>query len=47
MSEIRSAGAKYKVNEILNDWIWDFGSEIIIVNGTLLTRIDQILGKIY
>ena len=35
-----------KVNEILNDWVWDFGTEIIIVNGTLPTRIDQILGKI-
>ena len=37
---------RYEVNEILNDWVWDFGAEIIIVNGTLPTRIDQILGKI-
>ncbi|HTN05306.1 AAA family ATPase [Agriterribacter sp.] len=37
---------RYKVNEIFNDWVWDFGAETIIVNGALLTRIDQILGKI-
>ncbi len=37
---------RYEVNEILNDWVWDFGAEIIIVNGISPTRIDQILGKI-
>ncbi len=37
---------RIKVNEILNDWIWDFGIEAIEVKGTLLNRRDQVLGKI-
>jgi GTPase SAR1 family protein len=36
-----------KVNEILNDWFLDFGIETIIVNGTLMNRLDQVLNKIY
>jgi len=37
---------RYQVNEILNDWIWDFGIETIEVKGTLLSRRDQVLSKI-
>jgi hypothetical protein len=37
---------RYKVNEILNDWKMDFGIETLVVNGTLLNRRDQVLGKI-
>jgi deoxyadenosine/deoxycytidine kinase len=37
---------RYKVNEILNDWIGDFGIETIKVKGTLLNRQYQVLNKI-
>ena len=37
---------RYKVNEILNDWVLDFGIDTITVKGTLLNRRDQVLGKI-
>jgi len=37
---------RVKVNEILNDWVWDFGIETLEVKGTLLNRKDQVLGKI-
>ena len=37
---------RYKVNEILNDSIWDLGIATIEVKGTLSNRIDQVLGKI-
>jgi GTPase SAR1 family protein len=37
---------RYQVNEILNDWIWDFGIETLEVRGNLLSRIDQVLRKI-
>jgi AAA+ ATPase superfamily predicted ATPase len=35
-----------KVNDILKDWILDFGIETIQVKGTLLNRRDQVLNKI-
>ena len=35
-----------KVNDMLNDWILDFGIETIRVKGTLLNRQDQVLNKI-
>jgi GTPase SAR1 family protein len=38
---------RYKVNELLSDWIGDFGIEIIKVKGTLLNRRDQVLNKIF
>ena len=37
---------RYKVNEILTDWIWDFGVEALVVTGTLPARRDQIINKI-
>lgn len=37
---------RYQVNEILNEWIWDFGIETIEVNGKLLDRRDQVVNKI-
>lgn len=35
-----------KVNDILNEWIWDFDIETIEVHGTLANRRNQILNKI-
>ena len=35
-----------RVNEILNEWIGNFGVETIVVNGTLSARRDQIINKI-
>ena len=37
---------RFRVNEILNEWILDFGIETLEVKGTLLNRKDQVLGKI-
>ncbi len=37
---------RYQVNEILNDWISDFGVETLEVKGNLLSRTDQVLRKI-
>jgi len=37
---------RYQVNEILNDWIRDFGVETLEVKGNLLSRTDQVLHKI-
>lgn len=37
---------RHKVNDILHDWIWDLGIDIIEVNGTILNRRNQILNKI-
>lgn len=37
---------RYRVNELLHQWIWGFGIEVLEVKGTLLNRRDQILGKI-
>jgi hypothetical protein len=34
------------VNEIIGDWIGDFGVDVIEVRGSLLNRRDQILAKI-
>jgi GTPase SAR1 family protein len=34
------------VNDLLNDWIWDPGIEVIEVNGSLAQRRDQVLSKI-
>lgn len=36
---------RYKVNEILSEWIWDFDILAIEVNGTLPSRIRQVLNK--
>ena len=36
---------RYRINEILNDWIWDFSIETLEVKGTLLDRRNQILAK--
>jgi len=36
-----------RVNEILNDWILDFGVETIEVKGTLLNRQDQVMSRIF
>jgi len=36
-----------EVHELLNEWIWDLGIPAIEVNGTLLNRRNQVLGKIY
>ncbi|UUC47284.1 AAA family ATPase [Flavobacterium cerinum] len=36
---------RYKVNEILSEWIWDFDIMTIEVNGTLPSRIRQLLSK--
>lgn len=38
---------RYRINEILNAWIWDFGIETIKVKGTLLARRDQVINKIF
>ena len=37
---------RYQVDEILRDWIWDFGIETIEVRGNLLSRVDQVLSRI-
>lgn len=37
---------RVQVNELLHEWIWDFGVETIEVKGTLLARRDQIINKI-
>ncbi len=35
-----------KVDDLLRNWIWDFGMETIEVKGPLSKRIDQVLTKI-
>lgn len=35
-----------KVDDLLHNWIWDFGMETIEVNGPLSKRRDQVLAKI-
>lgn len=35
-----------KVNDLLSDWIWDFGVETIEVSGALKNRKDQVLAKV-
>lgn len=42
LPELRS-----QVNEILIDSIWDFGIETVEVKGTLLSRRDQVMDKIF
>lgn len=37
---------RYRVNDILTDWIWDLDIKTIEVNGTLLNRRDQVISKI-
>ncbi|WP_343673891.1 AAA family ATPase [Chitinophaga sp.] len=37
---------RYRVNDILNDWIWDLDIKTIEVNGTLLDRRDQVINEI-
>ena len=39
-------GLRSRVNEILNEWIRDFGIETIEVSGTLIARRDQVINKI-
>ncbi|GJM17188.1 MAG: hypothetical protein DHS20C13_25150 [Thermodesulfobacteriota bacterium] len=36
---------RFQVNDILNDWIWDFDVEVIEVHGALLTRRDQVMKR--
>ena len=36
---------RYKVNDILNDWISDLGIKTIEVSGTLQNRKDQVINK--
>lgn len=35
-----------QVDEVLHDWIEDFGTEVIAVHGSLSDRVDQVLGRI-
>lgn len=35
-----------RVNEILSEWIWDFGTETLEVHGSLLERLDLVIGKL-
>jgi thymidylate kinase len=35
-----------RVNELLQEWVWDFGVETIEVTGTLQERVEKVLGKI-
>jgi predicted ATPase len=37
---------RHQVNEILNEWIWNFDIETIEVTGTLSARVDQVIKKI-
>ena len=37
---------RFQVNEILKEWIWDFGLETIEVHGTVQARRNQVLNKI-
>lgn len=41
--ESESPGLRYKVNEILNDWIRDFDIKTIEVIGTLSARCEQVI----
>lgn len=34
---------RLKVNEILNDWIWDFNSNTIEVNGSPIDRANKVI----
>jgi len=34
---------RHKVNEILNDWIWDFNSNVVKVTGSPSARRDQVI----
>lgn len=38
---------RQQVNDILQDWIWDFDIETLEVQGTVMNRRDQILSKIF
>ncbi|MBU8882875.1 ATP-binding protein [Kaistella sp. DKR-2] len=35
-----------RVNEILSEWVGDFGTETLEVHGSLLERLDQVIGKL-
>jgi predicted ATPase len=37
---------RYKVNDILDNWIWDLGINVIEVSGTVSNRRDQLLNRI-
>lgn len=37
---------RYKVNDILDNWIWDLDIDVIEVSGTVSNRRDQLLKKI-
>lgn len=39
-------GLRYQVNEIMNEWIWDFDIETIKVNGILSARTNQVINKV-
>ena len=41
LSELR-----HQVNELLNEWIWDFDIETIEVTGTLSARMNQVIKKV-
>lgn len=38
-------GLRKRVNEILNDWIWDLGIDTIEVHGDLRVRVNQVLAR--
>ncbi len=35
-----------KVNEVLNDWVWDFNSNTIEVTGKPFARVEQIIKRV-
>lgn len=35
-----------QVDEVLQDWIDDFGTEVIVVQGSLSERVDEVLRRI-
>lgn len=37
---------RYQVDEILREWIWDFGIETIEVKGDLVSRTNQVISRI-
>ncbi|PWV56156.1 ATP-binding protein [Chitinophaga sp. S165] len=37
---------RYRVNDILNDWIWDLDIKTVEVNGTLVNRRNQIIKEV-
>lgn len=37
---------RMQVNDILQEWVWDFSVETIEVTGTLQERVEKVLGKL-